>query len=156
MHLAGYLYEDYHDARSLEHKKFSGLSIMAQLAQMKLPRIQRHLRLWFLCSIFIPVNFHKAVILASWIRTWRAVFFSRILQNGPKFGTASDSYFPLSWVYNSISKNSDTLHYGKPQTHKKHLGTEFETRAKHRFGLSALLNQVVYFVKYLPNQKKKF
>jgi hypothetical protein len=26
MHLGGYLYEDYHDARSLEHKVFSAVS----------------------------------------------------------------------------------------------------------------------------------
>ena len=99
-------------------KSFSGLSIMVHLAQMKLPHIQRHLWLWFQFSILIPVNFHKAVILASWIQKRQAVFFFfceyyKIVQ---KIGTASDSYFPLSWVYHSTSKDSDTLHYEATNT----------------------------------------
>ena len=97
-------------------KTFSELSIMAHLAQMKLPRIQRHIWLWFQFSIFIPVYFHKAVIIASRIQTRQAVFFSRILQNRPKIGTASHSYFPLSWIYHSTSKDSDTLHYEATNT----------------------------------------
>ena len=36
------------------------------------------------------------------------------------------------------------LYIMKPQTHKISLGTEFEARAKHRFGLSALLKQVFF------------
>ena len=101
-------YTDYIYRTILYTKTFSGLSITVHIAQMKLPRVQTHLWLWFQFSIFIPVNFHKAVILARWIQTWRAIFFPRMPQNGPKFGTASDSFFPLRWVYNSISKDSGT------------------------------------------------
>ena len=136
-------------------KSFSGLSIMVHLAQMKLPHIQRHLWLWFQFSILIPVNFHKAVILASWIQKRQAVLFF-FFANTTKSSKKSElpqihtSRYPGFTIQ---PRRIQILYIMKPQTHKIHLGTEFETRANHSFSLPAILNQDVYFVKYLPIKK---
>jgi hypothetical protein len=44
MHLFGYLYEDYHDARSLEHKKWNKVwSEKEKFMEMK-QRIEKHIK----------------------------------------------------------------------------------------------------------------
>ena len=92
-------------------KTFSGLSIMAHLAQMEITSHSDTPLIVISVSNFYSCKFSKSCNsgqLSS--NTISCFLFMNTIKSPKKFGTASHSYFPLSGVYNSTSKDSDTLH----------------------------------------------